>query len=346
MQNRCREKITSTISTKLSVSTLYKLLLSTSTILPLLPALFSCTMEEYTAETRIALTQAEVKGCLDVFTFNDDKMESLDSYQRWEHFCERDIGVRTQNGKKLVFICANGQRERQDWAAVNSLSSMKDIQVDLRKEKRESPCMTGHIEIKTGKPEGYEVSLRRIASEIKLNSLRCDFRGKAYEGAELDDVKVYLTNVNTRCGITSDGETLPTEIINAGRADTDDLEMFGQPDMIYQEVKGRIGNQVRTLDIGLLCYPNASRSESPGTPFTRLVIEGSLDGETYWWPIEINRSDDTEEPGIYRNRQYIFDICLTRKGSSDPDMVLETDAADIDMKVRSWTEKEGYQVVY
>ena len=347
MQNRCREKkISSTISTKLSVSTLYKLVLSISTILPLLPALFSCTVEEHSAETRIALAQAEVTGSLDVFTFNDDRMESLDSYQHWEDFIGKEIRIRTQNGKKHVFICANGQREKQEWASVNSLSSLESIQADLRKERRESPCMTGTLEIKTGSDKGYEVALRRIASEVRVNSLRCDFRDKTYEGAQLVDVKIYLTNVNTRCGITSDGEILPTEIINAGRADIEDINMFDHPDIVFQKVEGIIGNQARNLGISLLCYPNASSRESPGTPFTRLVIEGVLEGERYWWPIDINRDGSNEEPGIYRNRQYIFDICLTRKGSSDPEMVLETDAAEIDLNIISWTEKENYQVLY
>ena len=347
MQNRCREKnILSLISTKLSVSTLYLLSLSISIILPLLPALFSCSTLDNEVETRISLTRSEVNDCLDVFTFNNDRMESLDSYQHWDRFSGQDIGIRSQNGEKHVFICANGQREKQDWAGINSSASLEGIQIDLRNERREALCMTGEAKVKAGTQEYYQVMMRRIASEVRVNSLCCDFTGKSYEGEYLDDIQIYLTNVNVRCSITADGAIMPVEIINAGNAYMEDIATFRQPDMIFQEITGSVGKEKRELDIGLLCYPNASVTESPGTPFTRLVIQGRLEGETYWWPIDINREKDSSEPGIYRNRQYIYDICLTRKGSDDPDHVIETDAAKIKTSVRSWTEKEGYQVVY
>ena len=347
MKNGCREKDISTKnSTKLSVSTLYKLILSTSTIMLLLPALFSCSIESPEVETRISLAMESAAGTLDVFTFNDDRMMALDSYQHWEQTAGNDIGIRTQNGKKTVFICANGQRSRQDWAGVNSFSSLEGIQVDLRNERREAPCMTGTVEIETGSSKAYQVGMRRIASEIKVNSLRCDFIGKSYEGAVLTDVRIYLTNVNVRCGITEDGTVMPAEIVNSAGADPEDISEFEEPDLIMRELDGSIGTEGRKVEAGLWCYPNASRTAGPGTPFTRLVIEGSLEGETYWWPIEINRDKDARDPGIYRNCQYIFDICLTRKGSSDPDTVIETDAAEIKMSIRSWEEKEEYMVSY
>lgn len=346
MKNRCREKILSTISTNLFVSTLYKLALSTSTTLPLLPALFSCTPMVQSVETRISLGYGGESCCLDAFTFNDDRMGSLDSYQHWDNSTEKDIGIRSQNGRKQIFICTNGQRGRQDWAGINSLASLDGIQIDLREERRAGLCMTGYLEATAGSSEMHDIYLRPMISEVKVNSLRCDFAGKSYEGERLKDVRIYLTNVNARCSITAEGRILPTEIINAGHADTDEMERFKEPDMIYRELEGSIGKERQDLGISLLCYPNGSTKESPGTPFTRLVIEGKLDEETFWWPIEINRSEDTDNPGIYRNHQYIFDICLTRKGASNPEDVLETDAADINISIRSWTEKEEYQVTY
>lgn len=349
IKNRCREKISPIISTKLSnsiVSSLYELSLSISTTLVLLPALFSCGMTDHEVETRISIMKDVDTGCLDIFTFNDDRMESLDSYQHIDKFSETDIGIRSQNGNKHVFICANGQRERQDWASVNSAFSLEGMQVDLRNERRESLCMTGETNIKAGISEVCEVGMRKIASEVRVRSLRCDFSGKSYEGEQLEGIRIYLTNVNCRCSITADGEVKPVEIANAGKADSADIEFFMEPDMVFQEIDGSIGKEGRILETSLLCYPNGSVSESPGTPYTRLVIEGRIEGETYWWTININRGPEAEEPGIYRNRQYEFDICLTRKGSYDPDIVLETDAAEIKMNIRSWTEKEEYQVTY
>lgn len=346
MKNGSREKkFLSKHSTKLSVSTLYKLYLSIFTILPLLPALFSCTVETAEAETRISLAMEESAGILDVFTFNDDRMMALDSYQHWESMPGNDIDIRTQNGKKTVFVCANGQRSRQDWAGINSFSSLEGLHVDLRQERRDAPCMTGAMDIDAGSSKGYQISMRRIASEIIVASLRCDFKGKSYEGERLTEARVFLTNVNAICGITADGAVSPVEIIDSG-ADPEATAVFEDPELIVREIDGSIGPEGIPTGISLWCYPNASQKESPGTPFTRLVIEGCLEGKTYWWPIEINRGEDAAEPGIYRNRQYMFDICLTRKGSSDPDKIIETDAAVINMNIRQWKEKEEYPVTY
>ena len=80
--------------------------------------------------------------------------------------------------------------------------------------------------------------------------------------------------------------------------------------------------------------------EGPGTPFTRLVIEGKIRGETFWWPIEINREDGTQVPGIHRNCRYVFDIVITRKGNKDPDTAIGKETADIRMETRPWNEKE------
>lgn len=349
-KNGCRGKgFSSTDSTKLSFTFLFKLDLSTIMTLALLPALFSCSApaplsaEQITGLDIICTKGSADVGNMDIFTFNDDRLMLLDSYQHIDG-SKASVDIRSQNGDKIVFACINGQREKYDWTVINSFPSMKEIEVDLRKERRSSPCMTGSTVITAGKEGAYRLELRRIASEIILRSIRCDFTNKSYKGKGIDEVKVYLTNVNSRCSITSDGAVTPTEIINAGGLVYEDLEGFPEPDMVLQTIERSIGRTVLMPDIRLSCYPSAGTSDSPGTPYTRLVIEGKIDGTTYWWPIDINRDGNNEEQGIYRNRQYIFDVIIKRKGTSDPDTVIEIEDAEIIMNIQPWKEKEDHTI--
>lgn len=328
------------------------LFLSVIMTLSLLPALFSCApgFSETGQETHTVLSlccstrSPEEMSGIDLFTFNNDRLMHLDSYQHLDG-PGTIVDHRSQNGEKLLFACTNIAMDRYGWASVNSFDSLKGIMAELSHEKRGSPCMTGSICIEAGSGQTYRMEMKRIAGEVVLRSIGCDFRDRGYDGCVITDVKVYLTNVSSSCAVTSDGAIVPTSIVNSGRLDMDDVMNFAEPGLIFQEMQD-IDSKVRTADIRMRCYPNAGKEDCPGTPFTRLVIEGKLDGETCWWPININRSGLTEEEGIYRNRQYVFDIMIRNKGTSDPDTVIKTDDADIKMTILPWKEKEDCSVQF
>lgn len=355
-KNRSREKsISSTISYKLlSFLTTDRLIQSTITTLLLLPALFSCELADTLPDNKVIETKvmisdhADVDRCgpLDIFTFDSDGTGLLDSYEHVEAITENRIGIRSQTGDKHIFICMNGQRTRYDWSDINSLQAIANVHIELKNERREALCSTGTCDITAGSPFPYGVDMRNIACEIVLNSIRCDFEGKAYEGCKITDVTAYLTNVNSRCSISADGNILPLSIVNAGRYDPEDLSDFAEPDLVFRKVTQDIGDRRIDLGLSFICYPNASPEEGPGTPFTRLVIEGSIEGEKFWWPIDINREEGSENPGIHRNRRYIFDIVIKRKGSSDPDITVDTETAEIQKNIRPWKEKEEQHVIF
>lgn len=355
-KNGCRGKgVLSTISTKLLIQPDHKLILSKISILLFLPALFSCgdmkevILNEDKMETMICVrSPGETYGGsgIDIFTFESTGAGHLDSYQHISSLDGSSIGIRSQKGTKHVFICMNGQRTMHDWSGINSLESLGETYIELKNERRNALCATseGMIEAGTKSPGRFE--MRKIASEIVLNSISCDFTGKAYAGKTITDVKVYLTNVNARCSLTADGAVSPSGIVNAGKADHGDMEEFAEPDLLFQEMEDNIDDTPSDAGLSFICYPNSSQAEGPGTPFTRLVIEGRIDGQTYWWPIVINRGEDAEMPGIHRNSRYVFDIKITRKGASSPDGDIETEAVKAVMNIRPWNEKEEQEEIF
>lgn len=321
-----------------------------------LPAVLSgCIPEEAAPVETTTVTAVKVSAIrsagasavktLDIFAFNDDRLQRMDSYMRYDDYSGETAEVASQAGNKIMFFCANGQRERYSWADVNCLASLDGIQVDLEKEDPAFPVMTASCRTVAGKSPDDPVELKPLLSCIVLNSISCDFSGMSYEGSTIKDAKAYLTNVNAGCSLTADGMFLPQRIINAGMLNEEDMNEFRTPGMVSCSIATEIGRDMLRPSVCLYCYPNMSDKEGPGTPFTRLVIEGTIDGKTYYWPINVNRSG-AEGNGIGRNSRYVYDITIRRKGSLSPDIAIEATEADIKMTLRQWSEKEGYPVTF
>lgn len=279
---------------------------------------------------------------LDVFAFRTDGLKHLDSYQRFDSLSGNEVRIASGSGQKRIFVCANSQWQRNDWAIVNSIEALAGFKADMENERMKSPLMTGEVSTCDGKVTSVYLSM--LASEIHINSLRCDFSDKGYKGCNISDVRIYLINVNASCGITSEGVTMPERIINSGRLDPYDMGKLCEPDLICVSLGEDISSEAMYPEIRLRCYPNASAEESPGSPFTKLVIEGAIMGETYYWPIAVGRQGNTN--GIFRNCIYCYDITITGKGSPDPDVCADMEAIDINIETKPWKEKDSYSISY
>lgn len=314
---------------------------------PALEAPFTGACDEESVKVAVLSQKNGEIESMDVFIFNDDALQRLDCYQRFSEAEEGIIRIASRKGRKKVAICANSGYERNDWKGINSQKALHNVTADLENERRENLLMSAETEIKAGNiPEqAIPVRLEKLTAEIVLRSISCDFAGKPYEGERLRDATVYLTNVNATCGIMAGGKTAPGRIINAGGLNQADLEKFPDPGFVFCDIGRELGPVAYRADISLLCYPNCGMEESPGTPFTRLVIEGKIGNDTWYWPIDINREDmPGGGNGIERNCQYVYDIKIRRKGSSDPDTPVKAEALDIKFEIRKWDRKEEYQV--
>ena len=350
VKNICREFLFSIISV---YSETIQPFLGTLTLLNFLPALlYGCSGPEQLqaplSETTFNVTMTRSNGQIDeadIFVFKDDRLQKLDCYQKISRPKLWNEKVVSSYGDGIIAICANSGRTSSDWAFVSSLPSLEETTRSIEDESLTSPFMCGMGKIQAGESNRkISVYLRPLFSIVELRSLACDFSERPYSGERLSDVKIYLTNVNAVCRIFEEGEILPSRIINAGRLCKDDMDMFEDPSLLFREIKGEVGKNAVHPGISLICYPNNSREESPGTPFTRLVIEGKLSGQTFYWPIDLNR--ENRGNGISINEKYIYDIRLTRKGSSDPDTPVKTEAIDIKFKIEKWKEREDCTITF
>ncbi len=288
---------------------------------------------------------------IDLFVFNDDGLMRLDSYQRITYNPdERHLPYSaSRRGPKKIVAIINPQTEKYEWNAINSYHAMLAAKGALEKEEKNRKLMCGTGHTYAGKDKICKIDVTPLASEIVLNSIKCDFSSKPYKNAKLENVRVYLTNVNAASSLLQTENFKPERLYNiAGCIDADIME-FRNPDLIYQTIPTPVGETILYPEIKLLCYPNESEEESPGSPFTRLVVEGSLEGKKCYYPISINRPESghfDNKPGIGRNCRFIYDITIKSTGSSDPDTEVSPDTMEIRCQASSWNEKDKTEIKF
>ena len=315
----------------------------------IIPAVFfSCTMSErlphkdidskvlHNSVTKVLLQESDILT-LDAFAF--EKNGKLECYQRLENpdqFCE----IASGSGEKQLLLIANGNKDIYEWADIRSLASAADIHANLEDEAREHPIMTSLQTITAG--QDTSVDLLPLRCEIILRSLRCDFSGKPYHDQLLTDIKIYLSYINASCSIVPPQRIMPSRIIGAGILDKQQLNCFREKEIIWSEIAESVGKETVQINKSLFCYANEPVEESIGSPFTRLVIEGSIGGNTYYYPIKIN----SRKGGIARGCRYVFDVILTKTGATDPDGELAEEDMEVKMEVMKWREKDWYTVSF
>jgi hypothetical protein len=126
-----------------------------------------------------------------------------------------------------------------------------------------------------------------------------------------------------------DGESQPSWL-NAGRLDPDRTAALAHPETVFQTLAGPVGDEVVFPDLHFYAYPNPAAEDALGTPLTRLVIEGTLLGETCYYPISITPLEG--------GQSHVFDITLTRFGTADPDIPATRDQVRVSGAVAPWNE--------
>lgn len=274
---------------------------------------------------------------LDIFTFEDDQLRRLDSYNRIENFNGDLAYASSTGGEKIFFICSDGHRDSYSWSEISSYSSLEKVLSDLENESLDKQTRTGECRLAAGETSAV-VDMRPLASEVILNSLSCDFSKTTYRGSRIEDIRIYLTNVNASYPIHSQTAT-PVRFVNIGMFNPYDVRHFKNPEIIVDEISDSLDMNTLFTETRFLCYPNPCIGNSPGSPETRLVIEGRIDSLTYYWPVTVNPG-----VGVERNCRYVYDIEIRRKGVSDPDIPINPEDIEIKMNIKPWTEKEGYGV--
>ena len=261
-----------------------------------------------------------------VLTFDDDSLGRLDSFQYIDPNEEGVIRIASRGGQKRAHLYANIDLGEDVIAGIGTYADLRKLSCNLEELDQGSPFMSGMVAFDSDSKESLTVHMKKMFSEIVLQSVQCDFSGTDYAGERITDARAYLTNVNAQCRLSGPSPQIQ-RLVNVGRLNEGELKAFKDPGIIFKEIGSDIGTQPLHTDISFLCFQNISQEESPGTPFTKLVLEGKIQGQTYYWPIKINRDEGGE--GIRSNTRHIFNLDIRRKGCLNPDDDIPKDDCEV-----------------
>ena len=271
-------------------------------------------------------------NALEIFIFrvNEGKADNgvLDGYRK---FTAQELGdltsleVQTTTGKKVIYAVANSHRT--SWQGINTRELFEQQTALLANDNLKDFIMVGGKEAELGLASTVAFTIQRIVARVQVVSLKTAFAGGPYEGMALKGVKAYLTNVQGEKYIFN-GEGNNLKVLNSKKYIESDAAGCTMPGMLYDNLGTDLTDTGYNTAHSFYCFPNDIAQEGDGNKFTRVVIEGELNGIRYYYPIAI--------PELERNNCYSLDITIKRPGSLDPDSDVEKGTLLATVSVLDW----------
>ncbi len=275
-----------------------------------------------------------------VFRINEGKADDgvLDGYRK---FTAAELGslanleIQTTTGKKMIYAVANSHRA--SWKGINTRKQFEEQTARLVDDDVKNFIMVGGTTSQLQLATTVSFSIKRLVARVKLNSVKTAFAGGPYEGMQLTDVKAYLINVQaSKLIYNGAGDNLA--ILNSGRYVEGDANSCTMQGMLHDEVTSSVTDAGYSIPHYFYCYENALESEAAGSKFTRMVVEGKLNGTTYYYPVILK--------GVARNSCYSVDITIKRPGSTDPGKDVEKGSLMATVAVEDWKVESDNKVEF
>ena len=285
----------------------------------------------------IQWTKNTTPEAIDLFFFDTLGAQKLDTYQQLLSIPgqARQYGVSGPGAKRLVAL--SGIAGLTDpWLDIRNYGSICKKTYRLEEDNLDSPQLVAETLLDGTASRITPLNLQPMLSQIRINSVSCDFNGRPYAGKFFSNSKLYLTYAGTEYKPLGPGGGHPVSWINAGALDSLATLALPHPEMMLKEGLGDIGPARQYPALSFFCYANPGWQE--GIPRTRLVLEGTLDGHLCYYPLEI--------PHLEAAQVYSFDITLRRMGSPDPDIPVSSDVALVETLTVPWQDREPYTVTF
>lgn len=269
---------------------------------------------------------------LEIFVFRinpgaqDDGV--LDGYRK---FAAAELGdlskleVQTTTGEKMIYAVANSHRA--NWKGINTRAIFEQQTSVLGDENLKNFIMVGGVQEELKIASTVSFTIKRLVARVKVNSIKTAFKDGPYEGMELKGVKAYLLNAQAEKMICN-GQGDNLKVYNMGEYKAEDADACVMDGLIYDNLQSDISDAGYTAPHYFYSYENSFVEETDANRFTRIVIEGELNGTVYYYPVVLEE--------LKRNCCYSVDITIKRPGSLDPDSDVEKGTLLATISVKDW----------
>lgn len=291
---------------------------------------------------------------LEFFVFRAEGSDAgmLDAYKKFtaaQLSSLSNLEITTTTGKKNIYAVANSHRD--NWTGIKTITEFQQQVASLQNENVKNFTMVGNIEAELQTTTSVTMSISRLVSRIQVASIKTNFAGTPYEGSTLQNVKIYLINV-AGDKLYHNGVDQPTPTtLNIKKAVAADVNNCTMTNMLYDDVATNISDAAYSTVHSFYCYENMVGAETASQRFTKLVIQGELNGHTYYYPISVNREgfgydSSIGHSGVKRNTSYALNVTILRPGSLDPDQPVEHSALKATINVSNWQTVPSVSVIF
>ena len=256
---------------------------------------------------------------LQIFVFDDSG--SLEAYG---HTASTSLTLNCFPGSKTVVALVNAPA----LSNVTSYSELTATSSALSDNAVSSLVMEGEVPVDLKASTSVTVPVERIVAKVTLtkivNALELDYHRKMTFAV----TSVYLINVAGDKLYLTDSE--PKDWFNKMKY------VSGSLSFLWQSLGDEVISNDATYSTPhyFYCYPNhteTGHNDGVWEPrFTRLVVQATLGGETYYYPVTLPRVD--------QNTAYDISLTVTRPGSDSPDKPVDTQAAEFKIQVVDWAD--------
>lgn len=285
----------------------------------------------------IQWTKNTTPEAIDVFFFDTHGAQELDSYQqiRWPEGSSHAYGISGAGEKRMVaFTGTPGVTD--PWLDIRNYGSICKKTYRLEEEDLYAPHLVAETLLPDAASRTLNLNLQPMLSQIRMESVSCDFSGRPYRDTPFMCEKIYLSYLVTEYRPLGAGGGRPVSWINAGPLDSIATLALPRPEMALRKGPGPIGRERIYPNVLLHGYANPAGDD--GIPRTRLVLEGTLNGFHCYYPIEI--------PDLQPNQAYSFNLTIRRMGSPDPDIPVSSDAVSVETAIVPWQIRDPYTVTF
>ena len=273
-----------------------------------------------TADTKItgSVNESSISN-YQVFIYNDEGL--LEAYVQKT---TPDISLECTAGSKTVAVLVNAPAITDGM----TLDSLIDRTSLLSDNSAGAFVMSGMVTKTINKSTtSISVQVTRLVARVKLSKLDVAFEMPQYQRQEFKVTSVYLINV------PADRRYFHPNEPSLWYHKTEYTSSNGCT-LIYDNMSGVAVSETApyTAQNTFYCYPNPSSDDSFSSTWsprhTRLVVEGTLDGTVYFYPVTL--------PQISSNMTYDVQLKITRPGATGPDAEVDKFAAGVTVTVKDW----------
>lgn len=294
-----------------------------------------------------------IVNTLEIFIFRNTGEQAVDNGQLelYKKYSAADLSrglsgleLISSTGKKTIYAVCNSHKD-DNFAGVNSLATFKNELSLLKNENVKNFTMCGYKDVELNAVNDITIPVKRLVARVKLTSVSTAFAGTPYEGSTLQNVKAYLINVHAEKLLYNGSNKSGSQVLNLSRYIENDCTGFSMVGMLYESIADKVDDTGNNTTRWFYTFENTIEMEDPTVNdyYTRLIIEGTLNGVTYYYPVNINRegfgyvsSEDTR-PGIERNKSYELSVVISKPGSLNPNMPIVNGTVSVSVNVENWT---------